>query len=57
MTDQERQEWELKLRKMDAEIGFLQAQTVKLATETRWYLLVVGAGFMAAAVAVARVLF
>lgn len=29
MTDEEKKEWDLKLRKLDAEIGHLQAMTAK----------------------------
>lgn len=54
MTDQEQQEWDLKLRKMDAEIANLNAQTTKLTEETRWYLLVVGSGLTLAIVAIAK---
>ena len=54
MTDHEQKEWDLKLRKMDAEIANLNASTAKLITENRWYMLVVGAAAMAAAVALAK---
>lgn len=54
MTDMEKQEWDLKLRKMDAEIAHLNAQTAKLSTENRWYLLVVGAAFAAAMITLGR---
>ena len=54
MTDKEQQEWDLKLRKLDAEIAELHSRTSKQLTENKWYPAVVGAGFMAAAVAVAK---
>ena len=62
MTEEDKQAWEQRRAKVEAEIANLVAQTAnlnahtaKLTEETRWYLLVVGAAFMAAAVAVAKV--
>lgn len=58
MTDAEKKEWDLKLRKLDAEIANLHAATQKLITENRWYLPVITAagasGITLAAVAVAN---
>ena len=56
MTDQERKEWDIKLRKLDAEIADLNAATAKLTTENRWYVFVIGSGVTLAGVAVARLL-
>lgn len=56
MTDQERKEWDLKLRKLDAENANLNAATAKLTTENRWYVVVITSGVTLAAVAVARLL-
>ncbi|MEQ8400918.1 MAG: hypothetical protein RIB53_03220 [Roseitalea porphyridii] len=56
MTDQERKEWDLKLRKLDAEIANLNAATAKLTTENRWYVVVITSGVTLAGVAVARLL-
>ncbi len=63
MTNEERQAWEAKLRKIDAEIANLnamtakaaaeipkfQAETAKLITENRWYVPVVSAGIASGA--------
>lgn len=57
MTDREQQEWDMKLRKIDAEISNLNAQTTKLATETRWYLLIVGVAFSAALLSFGKLFF
>ncbi|WP_217351913.1 hypothetical protein [Ruegeria sp. HKCCD8929] len=57
MTDAQQKEWDLKLRKIDAEIANLNALTAKIVTENRWYPAVVGAGFMAAAVTIAKLFF
>lgn len=56
MTDQERKEWDLKLRKLDVEIANLNAATAKLTTENRWYVVVITSGVTLAGVAVARLL-
>ncbi|WP_306120603.1 MULTISPECIES: hypothetical protein [unclassified Roseitalea] len=56
MTDQERKEWDLKLRTLDAEIANLNAQTAKLTTENRWYVVVITSGVTLAGIAVARLL-
>lgn len=57
MSDDEKKEWDLKLRKLDAEIANLQASTAKLNSENRYYPLVVGAAAMAAAIGLARIAF
>lgn len=57
MTDREQQEWDMKLRKIDAEISNLNAQTAKLTTETKWYLLIVGAAFSAALLSFGKLFF
>ncbi len=54
MTDQEQKEWDLKLRKMDAEIAHLYSLTAKTAKETRWYEMVIISGITLAIVAVAK---
>ena len=54
MTDQEKQEWDLRMRKLDAEIANLYAETTKINTENRWYLLVVGSGATLAIVAIVK---
>ena len=61
MTDQEKHEWDLRMRKLDAEIANLnvmtsklQAETSKVLTENRWYLLVVGSGATLAIVAIVK---
>ena len=54
MTDDERKEWDLKLREMDARISNLNAQTDKLINENRWYVAVVASGMTLAIVAVAK---
>lgn len=51
MTEQEQR---LADDKMRAEIAKLIAETTKLSTENKWYPAVVGAGLMAAAVALAK---
>ena len=62
MTDKEQQEWDLKLRKLDAEIAQLAAQTfklnaegAKLTAESRWYPAVIASGATLAIVAVAKI--
>ena len=68
MTDQERREWDLKLRKIDAEIEKLRAltsrsvaQTAKIQTEARWYLPIAAsagtAALMAATAELVRIFF
>ncbi len=42
--------------KMRAEIAKLVAETAKINTENRWYLLVVGAAAMAVALTIAKLL-
>jgi hypothetical protein len=42
--------------RLNAEVAKISAETMKIATENRWYPAVVGAGFMAAAVALAKLL-
>ena len=54
MTEQEQREWDLKLRKIDAEIANLNAQTANLTTENLWFACVIGSGVTLAGVAVAR---
>ena len=48
MTDREQQEWDMKLRKLDAEIANLHAATAKMITENRWYVPVVASAGTAA---------
>jgi hypothetical protein len=62
MTDKEQQEWDLKLRKLDAEIAQLATQTfklnaegAKLTAESRWYPAVIASGATLAIVAVAKI--
>lgn len=68
MTDREQREWDLKLRKLDAEIENLRAltsqsieQARKIQTENRWYLPVVAsagtAALMAGTAALVRIFF
>lgn len=54
MTEEEKKEWDLKLRKIDAEISNLNAGTAKLTTENRWYIAVVASGATLAIVAIVK---
>lgn len=54
MTEAETEERQVKLRKMDAEISKLLAETAKISSENRWYPFVVGSGFTLAIVAVVK---
>jgi len=54
MTDNEQKEWDFKLRKIDAEIAKLYAETSKINSENRWYLLVIGSGATLAIVAIVK---
>ncbi len=54
MTVNERKEWDLKLRKIDAEISNLNAMTTKISTGNRWSIAVVASGLTLAIVAVAK---
>ena len=55
MAEQERkEEWDAKMRKIDAEIANLNAATAKLISENQWYRLVVGSGVTLAIVAVVK---
>jgi len=59
MTKEEQKEWDLKLRKMDAEISNLNAATGQLTIETSYYVLfrgiALGAGLLGAGAAFAKV--
>ncbi len=54
MTDREQQEWDLKLRKLDAEIAELHARTAKQLRENAYYPLVVGSGVTLALLGILR---
>ncbi|MEO0496018.1 MAG: hypothetical protein AAF141_01430 [Pseudomonadota bacterium] len=56
MSEEEKRAWDLKLRRIDAEISHLNAMTAKLARESAYYPLVVGAAVATATIAVARFL-
>ncbi len=56
MTDEEKEEWDLKMRRMDAQVAHcyaaiekMSAETAKLMTENRWYIPVVSAGIASGA--------
>lgn len=57
MTEAEKQEWELKLRKLDAEIAELTARTAKQLRENTYYPLVVGSGATLAIVGLVKLFF
>jgi len=54
MTDDERKAWDFKLRKIDAEIAELYAETSKINSENRRYPLVLGSGATLAIVAIVK---
>lgn len=54
MTDSEQKEWDLKLRKLDAEIENLRQSSLKMQIERFGYPFAVGSGFTLAAVALAK---
>lgn len=54
MTTQEQQEWDLKLRKLDAEIAELHSRASKQLRESTYYPLVVGSGATLALIAIAK---
>ncbi len=61
MTEQEQKQWDLKLRKMDAQIAHyytsiekMSAETDKFRTENRWYIAVVASGATLAIVAIVK---
>ena len=57
MTDEQKAEHELKLRRIDAEIAHLLAQTTKLNKETKWYEIIVISGATLAIAALANAIF
>ncbi|MEM6906125.1 MAG: hypothetical protein AAF568_09545 [Pseudomonadota bacterium] len=54
MTDEEKAEFQLKLRKYDAEIENLRALTAKASKEAKWYELVIASGATLALVAIVK---
>ena len=54
MSPEEQKEWDLKLRKIDAEIEKLRAETSKLISENRYYPLIIGSTATLAIVAIAK---
>lgn len=51
----EQEKWDLKLRKLDAEILNLVSETSKLNSENRWYPAVVASGATLVIVAIVKV--
>ncbi len=54
MSPEEQKEWDLKLRKIDAEIEKLRAETSNLISENRYYPLIIGSTATLAIVAIAK---